>query len=75
MKRFFPALVLSASTVFACPGLAHAQATEVFPDNPPPAAADQAKDESPTLWFVELNGNPKADGGSAAAKPSPRRRK
>jgi minor extracellular serine protease Vpr len=66
MKRFFPALVLSAFTVCACPGLAHAQAVQVFPDNPPPAAPDQTRDESPTQWFVELNGSPKADGGSAA---------
>jgi subtilisin family serine protease len=67
MKRFLPAVVLTLSAVSLTPGMLRAQATEVFPDNPSPAASTAAKDESPTQWFVELNGKPKADGGTQAA--------
>jgi subtilisin family serine protease len=58
-------LVLSAASL--TPALLRAQATEVFPENPAPAASSEAKDESPTNWFVELRGKPKADGGTQAA--------
>jgi subtilisin family serine protease len=45
-----------------------AQVEELFPDNPAPAAGPAAPvDESPTQWFVQLKGSPKAGGGSAAA--------
>jgi len=67
MNRFFPALALAASAVFACPTLGHAQATQVFPESPAPAAANLTTDETPSAWFVELNGAPKADGGTDAA--------
>jgi subtilisin family serine protease len=66
MKRF-----LAMSALVAIVGAAAVQAQEaeeVFPLTPPPSAETGiATDESPTLWFVELKGSPKADGGSAAA--------
>jgi subtilisin family serine protease len=66
-QRFLPATVLALSVATLVPGLLRAQATQVFPTAPPPAASNQAVDETPTHWFVELNGKPKADGGSATA--------
>ncbi len=63
MKRF---LAMSALVAIAGAGVAQAQAQQVFPLTPPPSAETGAPtDESPTRWFVELNGKPKADGGSA----------
>jgi subtilisin family serine protease len=63
MKRF-----LAMSALVALVGATAAQAQDVeqvFPLNPGPPAATGTFDESPTLWFVELKGSPKADGGSA----------
>lgn len=67
MKKFLPAAALALSAVLACPWTAQAQATEVTPLNPPPAASNQTIDESPTNWFVELQSKPKAEGSSDAA--------
>jgi len=67
VNRFFPAAVLALSTVSLVPGGLLAQATQVFPVAPAPAASNQAVDETPTNWFVELQGKPKADGGTATA--------
>jgi subtilisin family serine protease len=66
MKRFLPALVLTMSTVVVS-SWAHAQAVEVQPLEPRPAASNEVKDETPRSWFVELKGKPKADGGSPTA--------
>ena len=63
MKRF-----LAMSALVALVGASAVQAQEVeqvFPLNPGPAAFTGSINESPTLWFVELKGKPKADGGSA----------
>jgi subtilisin family serine protease len=67
MKRFVPAGALALSALLAFPWMVRAQATEVFPENPTPAASNQTTDETPASWFVELNGAPKADGGTDAA--------
>ncbi|HVG09334.1 MAG TPA: S8 family serine peptidase [Thermoanaerobaculia bacterium] len=61
MKRF---LAMSALVALLGAATAQAQVEQVFPLTPVPAAADGPLDESPTLWFVELKGSPKADGGS-----------
>lgn len=63
MKRF---LAMSALVALAGATAVRAQEVEqVFPLDPGPAAITGSIDESPTLWFVELKGSPKADGGSA----------
>jgi len=65
MKRF---LAMSALAVLVGAAAAQGQAQQVFPQTPPPSAETGVPtDESPTRWFVELKGNPKADGGSATA--------
>ncbi|HWM94579.1 MAG TPA: S8 family serine peptidase, partial [Thermoanaerobaculia bacterium] len=71
MKRF-----LAMSALLAVIGVtaAPAQAEQVFPLNPQPAADAGTVDESPVLWFVELKGKPKADGGSDAALNAERQR-
>ncbi|MEA2564555.1 MAG: minor extracellular serine protease Vpr [Acidobacteriota bacterium] len=62
MKRF-----LAMSALLALFGAAaQAQVEQVFPLTPAPTAATDPADESSTLWFVELKGSPKADGGAAA---------
>ncbi|HET9226638.1 MAG TPA: hypothetical protein VFR31_08220, partial [Thermoanaerobaculia bacterium] len=61
MKRFLAMAVLLAMFGAAA---APAQVEEVFPLTPAPSAAAGPLDESPTMWFVELKGSPKADGGS-----------
>lgn len=65
MKRFLAMI----SLVTVCGAMAaQAQVEQVFPLDPPPSAETGTPvDESPTLWFVELTGSPKADGGSASA--------
>lgn len=64
MKRF---LAMSALVALVGASAVKAQEVEqVFPLNPGPAAVTGSFNESPTLWFVELKGKPKADGGSAA---------
>ena len=64
MKR-----LLAMSALLAVVGVtaAQAQVEEVFPLNPGPSAGAGAVDETTTLWFVQLKGNPKADGGTSAA--------
>jgi minor extracellular serine protease Vpr len=62
MKRF---LAMSALVAIFGATAAQAQVEEVFPLDPGPAAVTGSFNESPTLWFVELKGSPKADGGSA----------
>ncbi len=72
MKKRF--LALSAMlAIFGATGatVAQAQVEEVFPLTPAPSAIGTF-DESPTLWFVELKGNPKASGGSDSALASQR---
>jgi minor extracellular serine protease Vpr len=65
MKRF---LAMSALVAVFGATAAQAQVEQVFPLNPAPSAeTGVTTDESPTRWFVELKGNPKADGGSATA--------
>ncbi|HEX3127885.1 MAG TPA: S8 family serine peptidase [Thermoanaerobaculia bacterium] len=65
MKRF---LAMSALVALVGATAVRAQEVEqVFPLNPGPAAITGSFNESPTLWFVELKGKPKADGGDAAA--------
>ncbi len=62
MKR-----VLAMSALLAIFGaMAQAQVEQVFPLTPAPTAPDGPVDESATLWFVELKGSPKADGGTTA---------
>ncbi|HEX5718726.1 MAG TPA: S8 family serine peptidase [Thermoanaerobaculia bacterium] len=63
MKRF---LAMSALLALFGAAAAQAQVEEVFPLTPAPAAPGGSFNESATLWFVELKGSPKADGGSAA---------
>jgi subtilisin family serine protease len=65
MKRFLPALVLAMFSVVVSPWAAGAQAVEVQPLEPTPAASDEARNDSTASWFVELKGSPKADGGSS----------
>jgi minor extracellular serine protease Vpr len=69
MKRF---LAMSALAVLVGATAAQAQVEQVFPLNPGPAATTGSFDESPTLWFVELKGSPRADGGSATTLASTR---
>ncbi|MES1240776.1 MAG: S8 family serine peptidase [Acidobacteriota bacterium] len=70
MKRF---LAMSALAALVGAAAAQAQVEQVFPLNPPPSAENGvATNESPTRWFVELKGKPKADGGSASALASER---
>lgn len=71
MKRsLFATFVLSALCAF--PLTARAQeVTEVQPLSPVPAAVtDAPMNESPAAWFIELQGAPLADGGTAAALAS-----
>lgn len=72
-KRFLALSALLA--VFGATGanVAQAQVQEVFPLTPAPSATGTF-DESPTAWFVELKGSPKADGGSAADLASKRQK-
>src|SRR5688500_18803489 len=63
MKRF---LAMSALLALFGAAAAQAQVEEVFPLTPAPTAPGGPVDETATLWFVELKGSPKADGGSAA---------
>jgi subtilisin family serine protease len=67
MKRPLSAiLVLSAACLF--PLSARAQETAVEPVVPNAAVeTDTPVDETPSAWFVELQGAPTADGGSPAA--------
>jgi minor extracellular serine protease Vpr len=70
MKRF---LAMSALAALVGAAAAQAQVEQVFPLNPQPSAENGvATNESPTRWFVELKGKPKADGGSAATLASER---
>ncbi|HEX6862375.1 MAG TPA: S8 family serine peptidase, partial [Thermoanaerobaculia bacterium] len=63
MKRF---LAMSALLALCGAAAAQAQVEQVFPLTPAPTAPAGSADDSATLWFVELKGSPKADGGSAA---------
>jgi subtilisin family serine protease len=66
MKRSFAILALSALSVF--PGTAQAQLEPLEPVNPSPTTVtDGPSEEVVSSWFIELKGNPKAAGGSAAA--------
>jgi minor extracellular serine protease Vpr len=67
MKRSsFAILALSAACAF--PWSARAQMTPVEPNSPAASVeTDSAVDETPTAWFVELQGAPTAAGGSSAA--------
>ena len=64
MKRF---LAMSALVAVLGATAVPVRAQQVFPLDPQPTADTAAVDESPVLWFVELKGKPKADGGSDAA--------
>lgn len=66
MKRFLAMSVAFALLALFGMAAVQAQVEQVFPLTPAPAAADGPADESATLWFVELKGSPRADGGSAA---------
>lgn len=60
--------ILSLSALCAFPLAARAQMTAEEPANPATSVqTDAAVDETPSTWFVELQGSPTADGGSAAA--------
>jgi minor extracellular serine protease Vpr len=64
MKQF---LVVTALVALCGAAAAQAQVEQVFPLDPTPSAETGTPvDESPTLWFVQLKGSPKADGGSAS---------
>ncbi|HKI06110.1 MAG TPA: S8 family serine peptidase [Thermoanaerobaculia bacterium] len=67
MKRSsFAILALSAACAF--PLAARAQMTAEEPTTPSTSVqTDAAVDETPSAWFVELQGAPTADGGSPAA--------
>jgi subtilisin family serine protease len=70
MKRF---LAMSALVALVGATAAQAQVEQVFPLTPAPSAETGVPfDESPTLWFVELKGKPKADGGADSALASER---
>jgi subtilisin family serine protease len=62
---------LAMAALVALVGATAAQAQDVeqvYPLNPVPSAETGIPtDESPTLWFVQLKGSPKADGGSDSA--------
>ena len=64
MKRSsFTILALSALCAFPFAG--QAQVTEEQPTTSTPSVqTDAAVDETPTAWFIELQGAPQADGGS-----------
>ncbi|HEX7184704.1 MAG TPA: S8 family serine peptidase [Thermoanaerobaculia bacterium] len=62
MKRSLAVLALSF-TLFL-PWTAAAQTGSLEPQTPAPAASTEAIDETPSAWFVELQGAPIADGGS-----------
>ena len=70
-KRFLALSALLA--MFGATGatVAQAQVEEVFPLTPAPSATGTF-DESPTAWFVELKGSPKASGGTDSALASQR---
>ena len=67
MKRS-PFALLALSALCAFPFAGRAQVTEEQPITPTTSVqSDAAVDETPTAWFIELQGAPVADGGSAAA--------